>query len=241
MPHTLFSVKEVADYLHLLEDDIELLVKRREIPFETSGGRTMFRRGEVDRWASQRLLGMSGKRLQDFHRRTSEKLHSLSRDHAIISELMDASSFLPALPSRTKSSILRSMVDLADATDKLYLKEELLESLEEREKLCSTALAGGIALLHPQFHVPYMFEDSFLVMGRTIQPIPFGAPDGLTTDIFFLICCQNDRLHLHVLARLCMLCYHTPLLLELREAEDDPEALYRLVCEREQDVIRGLG
>ncbi|MCB1068861.1 MAG: PTS sugar transporter subunit IIA [Verrucomicrobia bacterium] len=240
MPHTLFSTKEVADYLHLSEEDIELLVRRREIPFQAMGDRIMFRRADVDQWASQRLLGMTDKRLADFHRRTSEKLHSLSKDHAIISELMHPASFEPALRCRTKSSVMRSMVDLADATGKLYMKEDLQESLEAREKLCSTALAGGIALLHPQNHVPYMFEDSFLVAGRSIQPIPFGAPDGLTTDIFFLICCQNDRLHLHVLARLCMICYHTPLLLELREAEEDADALYQLVCEREQDVIRSL-
>ena len=236
----MFTLKEVADYLHLSVEDVELLVKRREIPCEKQGDRVMFRRRDVDGWASQRLLGMSSKHLRDYHQRSTEKSHSLSRDHAILSELMAPDRIEPSLKAKTKAAVLRDMVDLADRSGLLYLRDDLLTSLDAREKLCSTALAGGIALLHPENHEPYMFEDSFVVLGRSLQPIPFGAPDGLTTDMFFLVCCQNDRLHLHVLARLCMICYHTPLLLELREADADPGAMYELLCEREQDVIKGM-
>ena len=56
----------------------------------------------------------------------------------------------------------------------------------------------------------------FIVLARTAQPLPFGSPDGTVTDIFFLMCCQDDRIHLHVLARVCMMCRHTHLLRDLR-------------------------
>jgi mannitol/fructose-specific phosphotransferase system IIA component (Ntr-type) len=65
-----------------------------------------------------------------------------------------------------------------------------------------------------------MFESSFLVVARTLQEIHFGAPDGRPTDLFFLVCCQEDRLHLHTLARICVMVMKTDLLTQLRMAED---------------------
>jgi nitrogen PTS system EIIA component len=115
----------------------------------------------------------------------------------------------------------------------------LLTSLEARERLCSTALAGGVALLHPRNHEPYMFDDSFIVVGRTVQAVPFGSPDGATTDLFFLVCCQDDQIHLHVLARICMMAHHTSVLLEMREAPD-AGAIYHALVASEEEVIRTL-
>ena len=103
----------------------------------------------------------------------------------------------------------------------------------------STALAAGIALLHPSNLQPYMFDDSGIVLGRTIQPTPFGSPDGMTTDLFFLVCCQDDRTHLHVLARLCVLCYQTTMLLDLREAQT-AEDMYEVLINAEQEVVKDL-
>ncbi len=239
MPHTLFNTEEVADYLHLPVADVEELVKRREIPFEKAAGRVMFRRRDVDQWASQRLLGLTDKSLVEFHKRSSTKVHDMSRRHAIVSELLKPSYVDADMSCRTKSSVIRHMVDLAEKTELLYTKQDLLDSILEREQLCSTALAGGMALLHPQHHEPFMFEDSFVLLGRTIQPIPFGAPDGLTTDMFFMICCQDDRLHLHVLARLCMICYRTSCLLDLREAATAAD-MYDVITGAELDVLGTL-
>jgi mannitol/fructose-specific phosphotransferase system IIA component (Ntr-type) len=98
-------------------------------------------------------------------------------------------------------------------------------------------LADGLALLHRRMHEPYMFEDSFVVLGKTISQVPFGSPDGETTDIFFLVCCQDDRIHLHVLARLCMMCHQTSLLLELREAKDAKQ-MHALLVASEQRVLQ---
>ncbi len=116
---------------------------------------------------------------------------------------------------------------------------ELLAALKEREALCPTALPGGLALLHPRNHDPFMFSDSFLVLGRTARPIPFGALDGMGTDLFFLACCQDDRIHLHVLARLCMMCSQTGLLSSLRSAADHDEMLAVLLV-AEDEIIRQL-
>ena len=237
MPFRIFNLAEAAEYLQLEEKRVEELARLGEIPCERQGGRLIFRHNAVDEWASRRLLEANGEKLADFHRRSTAKYHDLSDEAAIVPALMKPEWIQPQLTCRSKSSVLREMVELADATGLLCYRDELLESLVEREKLCSTALSGGLALLHPRNHEPYMFEDSFVVVGKTIAQVPFGSPDRSTTDIFFLICSQDDRIHLHVLARLCMMCHQTSLLLEMR-GTNDPQELHRILVASEQQVIQ---
>ncbi len=217
MPHRTLSLKEAAEYLHLPVADVEQLVRQDEIPFEKNGQRVVFRKIDLDAWASRRILGLSDNKLTDYHKKTSAKADHTADSRTIISNLTKLPAIKTDLASRTKPSLLRDMVALAEKSGLLMNAGELLQSLELRESLCSTAMPEGFALLHPRHHDPYMFEDSFIAFGRTIRAIPFGASDGKETDMFFLICCQNDRLHLHVLARLCLMCRHKIFLLRLRE------------------------
>ena len=112
----------------------------------------------------------------------------------------------------------------------------LVLSLEAREELCSTGIPGGLALLHSRNPESYLFETAFLALGRTIQQIPFGAPDGQPTNLFFLIGCPDDRMHLHALARLCMMAQKTDLLAELREAVDT-DSMCECILTAEQAVL----
>ncbi len=239
MPYRVFNLEEAAEYLRLPVPEVKELVRTREIPCAMQGDRLIFRKKEIDAWASQRIIGLPKPKLTQYHRKTSAKAHDLSKQNAIISELLKPEYINPNLQSKTKASVIRCMVELVENTGLVTDPQYLIHSLEEREKLCSTALAGGIALLHPKNHEPYMFSDSFVAIGRTIQQVPFGSPDGTTTDLFFLICCQDDRIHLHTLTRLCMMCHYTSLLLELRESRDAAE-MYQWIVESEQEVIQQM-
>lgn len=239
MPHTQFSLDQVCEYLHLSEGELRDLVKCGQIPHHTRGGEAVFIREEIDSWASLRVLRLNDKHMGLYHKKASVKAHDLSQKHEIMSELIREDWIEPLLPSRTKASVLKDLCSLAEQTGRVVFLSELAQSLNEREALASTAMAGGFALVHPRNHDPYMFEDSFLVLARSPNGIPFGAPDGFKTNIFFLICCQDDRIHLHVLARLCMMCNHTHLLDELHAAESREEMMNALHC-AEAEAIRYL-
>lgn len=239
MSHKTFSLQEAAEYLHIRPDELRELVRHHEVPFSRRGDRILFQRTEIDAWASQRILGFSHAHLHDYHRRSSARHHDLSARHHLMPELMEEQGVDPAMTSKTRASLIRSMTALAVRTGHVIYEEELLDMIEEREKMCSTALSGGFAMLHPPHHDPYMFDDSFMVLGRTIQPIPFGSPDGRTTNLFFLICCQDDRIHLHVLARLSSMCRNTDLAFQLNNAETAGE-LYAAVLKAEDEVIRAM-
>ncbi|MDD4736878.1 MAG: PTS sugar transporter subunit IIA [Kiritimatiellae bacterium] len=237
MPHTTYTLEELAGYLHQSVSDIERLVREKEIPCSWQGKRLVFRRKEVDAWANQRILGMNAEKLSAFHKKTTGRAHDLSIGHALISELLRPACLNPLLPCKTKPSLIRAMVELADKSGCVNYADDLRESILAREKLGSTAMAGGFALLHTEYHDSFMFEDSFIAVARSAQPIAFSSPDGQLTDVFFLLCCQDERIHLHVLARMCMLCQQTSLLLELRECTTADE-MRRVISEKEEELIR---
>lgn len=239
MPEKTFNVDDVAEYLHIAAREIERLAREGEIPCARRGSRLEFRRREVDAWASRRIMNFSGGDLTSYHRVSSARNHDLNKSHAIIPEMMRVDYVDAAMTSKTQPSVIRDMVALAGRTGLLVYPEDLLESLVKREGLGSTAMTGGFAILHPQHHEPYMFEDSFIALGRTVQPVPFSSPDGQRTSIFFLLCCQDDRTHLHLLARICMMCLQTSLIMDLQLAADAQEMMNCMIAAEEQ-IIRGL-
>lgn len=236
MSHQVFNVDEVANYLHLTVADIERLVKDQEIPFEPRGDRAVFRQRDIDAWASQRILGLEARRLAEYHQKLSHGLRAVLPQEAIMPELIQPNFIAAAMTAKTKASVLREMVALAEKTGRVFDPKDLLTSLEAREDLCSTGVMGGLALLHPRHHQPYLFESSFIVLGKPIQQIHFGSPDGQPTNLFFLVCCQDDRLHLHTLARLCMMAMKTELLPQLLAAPD-AASMYERIIAAEAEVL----
>jgi PTS system nitrogen regulatory IIA component len=236
MPYQLLNVEEAARYLHLTSADVERRVKDREIPFERRGDRVVFRKRDIDAWASQRILNLSEQRLEEYHRKSTRGTRGFLPHEAILPEMLGRGAVNSAMTSKTKSSVLHDLVALAEKTGQLTDPKELLESLETREELCSTALPGGLAIPHPRFHQPYLFESSFVVVGRPIQEIHFGSPDGSPTDLIFLLCCQDDRIHLHTLSRLCMMALKTEMLSKLRAAPD-AMAMRECIIAAEQEVL----
>jgi excisionase family DNA binding protein len=229
-------VEAVADYLNLTPADIEQRVKDHEIPFERRGNRLVFRKGEIDEWASRRIMGFSSDRLAAYHEKSTRHTRNILPHETILPDLLTAGAVDSAMTSRTKASVLRDLVALAEKTSQLNDPKTLVDSLEAREELCSTAMPGGFALPHLRTQEPYLFETSFIVLGRPIQAIHFGAPDGEPTQLFFLICCQDDRLHLHTLARLCLMATRTSVLDQLRDASD-AQAMRDALIAAEQEIL----
>ena len=236
MPYRTFGIDEVARYLHLSRADLEGLVKDQDIPVERHGERLVFRKVDIDAWASQRILGLEGRPLAEYHQKSSRGAQQIVPHEAIMPDMIQPEFIEPALTAKTKASVLRQMTALAEKTRRVSDPRALLEGLEAREELCSTGIPGGLALLHSRNPESYLYETAFLALGRTIQQIPFGSPDGQPTNLFFLIGCPDDRMHLHTLARLCLMAQKTDLLVDLRQAVD-ADAMCECILAAEQAVL----
>ena len=151
MPFRVLSQQEVADYLHLTAEDIERLLKNRDIPFEMRGSRPVFRKRDIDAWASQRILKLSDKPLAEYHQKTTRATQASFPTAAIMPEMIQSAYIAPRMTAKTKASIIRDMVALAVSTGRVYDERALLESVEAREELCATAFPGSLALLHSRY------------------------------------------------------------------------------------------
>lgn len=233
------NANETADYLRIDPSELFKLMRQGEIPFKGDPtANPLFDQKEIDAWASHRILGLKGRRLANYHADRKTGKHTEAPLH--ICELISAERICLDMVSKTKSGVLADVTRFADGAGLLYDPKDLLESLRSREELCSTGLANGVAILHPRYHDPYLVPEPFLVLARTTRPIQFGAPDDNPTDLFFLLVCTDDRLHLHSLARLCMMFTKTGLLDEIRQLETSEEIL-DAIRRAEEQVAEGSG
>jgi PTS system nitrogen regulatory IIA component len=138
------------------------------------------------------------------------------------------------LYARTRNSVIDSIVEVAARTGWLWDPKAMADAVRAREDIHPTALENGVALLHPRRPMPQILAQPFLALGCTTCGIPFGS-DVPLSDVFFLICSTDDRVHLRVLARLSRLLSTAGFLNALRQAPDAQSAR-QLIEEIEQKL-----
>jgi len=220
MAHETLNLRQAAEHVHLEANELKHVAQRGEIEAFERGGDWYFEHRALDEWAQRNLLAARPRELQAQHRVMMDEHRRANKTEWCVADLFCLASVDLALSAKAKGGILRDMTDLADKSGLVYDVEGLFQELVAREEAASTAVGAGIALLHPRFHDPYMFAESFIAYGRSERPVFFGAPDGEGTQHFFLICSTDHEAHLHILARLAMLAHGSELVTKLAEAVD---------------------
>jgi len=235
MPYRTLTIREVARMLGTDVRRVERMAQRGEIPCQKVGGQFRFNRAEITEWLQQRVGGMSDEHLAEMDAGMTEQRQA-PEDEMIVTPLLRLEAVTINLGSRTKDSTLRELVALAEKAGLVVNSQELTEAVLHREELHSTAMEGGIAIPHPRRPLPYAIAEPILAVAKTTQGIVFGAPDGRLTDLFFLTASQDDRHHLHVLARLCRMLYDEDFVGHFRDTET-PQEMVELLKERELEVV----
>lgn len=236
MPYSQLTIEEAAEYLHLDIRELHKLIQKKEVPFEIIRGQTIFRRNHLRDWSTQRILAFKEKHLNDFHIKAHRQEHTPDQHEAFLSSMVKEETFIEYMPVKSKSKILKYLADQAFETGCVCDATELYELLEEREDLCPTGLEGGVAIPHTRVHSEYLFLENFLVVGKIQGGVPFGAVDGKLTDLFFMPCTMDDKLHLYTISRIALMIQKTDLKARLREAETSHE-MYEAFLEEEQFFV----
>ncbi len=230
MKHEFLELREAAEALGMDPEELARLAKQGDVPAHSRGNRFVFSREEIDHWMEERIGAGDRRELVRIE-------ETICCPRMVVTPLLRPEAVHLDLPARTKSAALRALVRGAVQTGLVYDAEALLDAVLEREELLSTAVQKGIALPHPRRPDPYLAEESLIVFGRTPAGIPFGAPDGRLTDLFFLLVSCDDRIHLRILARLTRMLDSPEFRDQLRFAED-PDEVLEAVRNREQDLNR---
>jgi PTS system nitrogen regulatory IIA component len=105
-------------------------------------------------------------------------------------------------------------------------RQEVFDSLFERERLGSTALGYGVAIPHGRIK---SLKEATAAFYRLNPPLEFDSPDGLPINLCFILLVPQDanELHLQILGELAQMLGDAGMRERLLAAE--PADLYRLL------------
>jgi PTS system nitrogen regulatory IIA component len=195
------NLAQLATYLRRDARELERLADRGKIPGRKVRGQWLFHQREIDDWLDRSIGELSPLHLAGIE----SGVGSAGFREPWISSLLSEALVAFPLVARTRSASLRSLVGLAARAGRVDDPAALLAAVWEREKAGSTALETGVAVPHPRWPLPLAVRTPLVVFGRTGNGIPFGAPGGGLTNVFFLFCGTDPALHLQLLARLVRL------------------------------------
>jgi PTS system nitrogen regulatory IIA component len=232
MENDQMGLEELATYLHRDVREVSKLASRGHLPGRKVGGEWRFARAEINHWIETQMHAYTEQELA-----TLEQARDRPRsEQPLLTSILSEATMAVPLLANTRASVLKELVSLAEQSWNVYDPEAILTAIKQREEMGSTALESGVAIPHPRRPLPNALGDHVIAFGRTERGIPFGGADGGETDLFFLVCCRDDRTHLQALARLSRILLRPGLLGELRAAENVGEAYQKLV-EAEQELI----
>jgi PTS system nitrogen regulatory IIA component len=226
------DLTQLASYLQRDVREVSKMASRGYLPGHKVSGEWRFAKAEINHWIETQMHAYTETEL--------ERLESGRTDggepEPLLSEMLSEASVGVPLEATTRSSVLRELVRLAEQSWQVYDPDAILAAIRQREEMGSTALASGIAIPHPHRPLPKALGESIIAYGRTGSPIAFGGDRGGMTDLFFLVCCRDDRTHLRTLARLSRLLLRPGFLEELRAAETGP-ASWEVIVAAERDLL----
>lgn len=224
----LLTAKQLAEYLQLSSRSIYRLLEGGRFPATKIGGQWRFRKSDIDAW-----IDLNASKLP-------EELNPLRADATSlmpeVSGLLREANALIRVPAGGRDPTVRRFVSLVVFPEPVD-QDLLIERVLERERLCSTALPEGIALLHTPRNRPRLLRAHDVVaLGCIEQPVDFGALDGSLTDLLALILARDERHHLGLLAKMARL-FREPVLLRGLRTASTAEAVVALVRRTEELVF----
>jgi PTS system nitrogen regulatory IIA component len=226
------DLEQLARFLKRDAREVVKLADKGTLPGRKVGGAWRFSRQEVRHWLESQLGGY-----------TDDQLRGLEAHHAepgepLVTNLLHEACVAVPLRATTRSSVLRELVTLAEQSWQVFDPQAILTAVRAREESCSTALENGVAVPHPHRPIPGSLGESLIAFGRTASGLPFGGADGALTDLYFLVLCQDEALHLRVLARLARLFLRPGFLSDLRDAPTG-HAARQVIREAEAELLAG--
>lgn len=104
--------------------------------------------------------------------------------------------FLPALKATDKPSALAELVEGLIAGTKISNPDTIMQMLQSREALGSTAVGPGIAFPHGR---TLAVQQLTILIGRSVGGVDFDSEDGNKTHLFFvLIAPPQDSGHQYI-------------------------------------------
>src|SRR5262249_10828116 len=101
-----------------------------------------------------------------------------------IADILTEDVVLPSLAGRSKEDVIVELASIVARFHSEIARTRLVQALEERERLNSTALGDGVAIPHGKLGGVRQVLAAF---GRSAAGVDFSSLDGKPTHLFFLL------------------------------------------------------
>ena len=148
-----------------------------------------------------------------------------------ISELLNPVAVVADIQSRDKNKVLAELTEALVAGDDSLQGDEVIQVLQERERLGSTGIGDGVAIPHGKLKgIPELM----LAFGRSRSGVDFDSMDGKPAHLFFLLIAPEESVgvHLKTLARISKLLKDSAVRQRLIDAKDQKE-IYQIILDEE--------
>ncbi len=148
-----------------------------------------------------------------------------------ISELLNPQAIVADMKATGKDAALSELTDALLTVAPSLRRDEVLQVLQERERLGSTGIGDGVAIPHGKLKG---MPELMLAFGRSSAGVDFESMDGQPAHLFFLLLAPEESVgvHLKALARISKLLKDVGVRQQMLDATSS-EQIYRLICERE--------
>ena len=145
-------------------------------------------------------------------------------------QFLDGDAVAADLPAANKKALFQALANHAERTLGLGARD-VLDRLNERERLGTTGFGGGVAIPHGRLSGLDRIRAAFV---RLEKPIDYGAIDDLPVDLVFMLLSPTDAGadHLKALAQVSRRLRDRAFVAKLRGA-GSPDALFALFASAE--------
>lgn len=193
------KIKDVAELLSVSETTIRRWLLDGKIPAYRLNRQYRFSKIEIENWMMKQKLHLNSdqeKKSQSISSTPGNQQFSMYR-------AINRGGVFSNIQGETKEQMIRNTMDIV--AEILQLDAEVLaELLLDREKLMPTALNNGFAVPHARECLQRVPFDLMTVVFPK-KPIEYGALDQKPVDTLFFLFASNDKIHLHLLAKLAHL------------------------------------
>ena len=139
------------------------------------------------------------------------------------------------LESQSKEEAIYELVELLCKQAGIAKPEQLKQGVWERESTRTTGIGHGIAIPHGKSD---NVDALRMAIGRTAQPVEFGAIDNKPVDLILLLASPTDQTgpHIQALARISRMLTDADFRNALKNASSGDE-LYQLIQDREPKTV----
>jgi excisionase family DNA binding protein len=211
----LMTVSDVARYLSLSEKTIYRMV--HELPAVRVGGRWRFRVSDLDGWLLRRRAESEP---------LPEPVSGSGVEIRLLPYIRASNIFLDVAQTDAKpllaSALARAELDLTESPGEAA-RQRILDSILEREELCSTALDPAVAFPHPREPEKCPLASDRILIVRAASPVDFREMHGYRPRLVFILLARSAAVQLLWEARLSHLLHREGIREELLTAQSPEE------------------